>query len=482
MKQLRQAILWAVLVAIALLIVLSAIGALIGVEEARDLFSSPPLIAFWVLVLLVLASGFAAFRRLITAPAGLAMHLGAILIVAGAMWGSGKAHDLRKRWLDDTKVQSGTMPIMKGQGENHIYNEAHEPVATLPFTLFLRNFSIDYYPPKDKGWQLIVVSPVVNPQGEVTRHEERLDWQIGEEIPIAHTTVRMKVLQYLRHARAAFAEGAKPRVAITDAAGKPLGELEPKAGAEVALKEPAVTVRVIRVFQNLKIVGTGAGHEVIDDVGHGENPGLQVRVSGKEAVLWEGYVLPQMPGQVKPAPEASPLIVQYAVPGPTGAAEDPTSESPAMEIELTHEGRTQRQWLMPEPGAGMAVLPLGPVMAGAAGAAEAHGMERMTAPELYLIQPQGAIQSYKSDVMVLEKNRRVDQDVIEVNHPLHWGGYSFYQSSYDAEREAYTVLSVSSDSGLVVVYLGMAILSIGAFWRFWGEPGWAWIKRAGHGA
>jgi ABC-type long-subunit fatty acid transport system fused permease/ATPase subunit len=85
MKQLRQAILWAVLAVIALLAVLSAVGALIGVDEARDLFSSPPLIAFWALVLLVLASGFAAFRRLITAPAGLAMHLGAILIVAGAM-------------------------------------------------------------------------------------------------------------------------------------------------------------------------------------------------------------------------------------------------------------------------------------------------------------------------------------------------------------------------------------------------------------
>ena len=127
----------------------------------------------------------------------------------------------------------------------------------------------------------------------------------------------------------------------------------------------------------------------------------------------------------------------------------------------------------------MAVLPLGPVMAGAAAA---HNMERMTAPELYLVQPQGAIQAYKSDVMVLEKTRRVGQEVIEVNHPLHWGGYSFYQSSYDAERGAYTVLSVSSDTGLIAVYLGMAILSIGAFWRFWGEPALAWIKRAGHGA
>ena len=475
MKQLRRIILWAVLAAIGLLIVLSAIGALIGVADARALFNSLPLIAFWVLALLLLAAGFAAFRRLVTAPAGLAMHLGAILIIGGAMWGSEKAHELRKSWLDDPKVQSGTMPIMKGQSEKNIFNDAHEPIATLPFTLFLKDFSIDYYPPKEKEWLLIVVAPAMDAQGQMTRHEERIDWKVDQEFQVAHTSARVKILQYFAHARPTFAEGAKPHLAITDAAGKPLGQLEPKAEAEVALKEPAVTVRVIKVFQNLKIVGTGAGHEVIDDVGHGENPGLQIRASGKEGVIWEGYVLPQMPGQVKPAPEASPLILQYATPGPTGAAEDPTSDVPAMQLELTHGGRTLREWILPEFGG----LSLAPLMAGSA---EADGMHRMMAPELYLAQPRGAIQAYKSDVVIFEDNRKVGQAVVEVNHPMHWGGYSFYQWSYDPENGAYTVLSAVSDSGLAAVYLGMAILSIGAFWRFWGEPVWAWIKQAGHGA
>jgi hypothetical protein len=470
-NKLRKITLWAVLAAIGALIVLSAVGALVGVEEARGIFNSWPLIAFWVACLLLLATGFAAFRRLIVAPAGMAMHLGAILIIAGAMWGSEKAHELRKAWLDDPKVQSGTMPIMEGQGEKNIYDSRHEVLATLPFTVFLKDFSIDYYPPKEKQWLLINVAPTMDAQGQMTRCQERIEWKPDQEFQVPHTNIRAKVLQYLEHARPTFTEGAKPHMAVTDAAGKMLADLPPEAGAEVTLKEPPVTVRIVKAFQNLKIVGAGAERQVIDDVGHGENPGLQVRVNGKEGTIWEGYVLPQMPGRVMPASEASPLLLQYSMPEPTGAAEDPSSQAPAMELQLTLDGRTQREWILPEWG-GLSLAFL------TAGSAEAHGMSRMTAPELYLTQPQGAIQAYKSDVTIFENESHAAHAVIEVNHPLHWGGYSFYQSSYDAERGAYTVLSVVSDSGLAAVYLGMAILSIGAFWRFWGEAAWKWLTRS----
>ncbi|MCX5683734.1 MAG: cytochrome c biogenesis protein ResB [Planctomycetota bacterium] len=474
MKKLRQIILWAVLAAIGALIVLSAIGALKGAETARDLFNSWPLIAFWLACLLLLATGFAAFRRLIVAPAGLAMHLGVVLIIAGAMWGSETAHELRKAWFDDPKVQSGSMTVMEGAGERNLSNNQGEVIATLPFGLYLKDFSIDYHPSKEKQWLLINVAPTLDDQGRMTQCQERIAWKDNEEFLVPHTNIRAKVLRYLEHARPAFEEGAKPHMAVTDAAGKGLADLPPEAGAEVTLKEPPVTVRIVKVFQNLKVVGTGAGRQVIDDVGHGENPGLQVRVSGKETVLWEGYVLPEQPGRVTPAPDASPLLLDYSLPGPTGAAADPASEMPAMELELTLGGRTVREWLMPAPGAGAARLPLAPLVAGSA---EAHGMGRMMAPELYLVQPRGSVRSFKSDVIVFEENRRLGAAVIEVNHPLHWGGYHFYQNSYDARNEEYTVLRAVSDSGLDAVYLGLAILSIGAFWRFLGEAVWGWAKK-----
>ncbi len=56
---------------------------------------------------------------------------------------------------------------------------------------------------------------------------------------------------------------------------------------------------------------------------------------------------------------------------------------------------------------------------------------------------------------------------IEVNHPLSFGGYHFYQHSYDAEAGQYTVLMVVSNTGLAVVYAGYWMLCIGVIWHLW---------------
>jgi cytochrome c biogenesis protein ResB len=72
-----------------------------------------------------------------------------------------------------------------------------------------------------------------------------------------------------------------------------------------------------------------------------------------------------------------------------------------------------------------------------------------------------------SDVQVVKNGNVVAEKSIEVNHPLHFGGYHFYQNSYDAEGHKYTVLSVVSDTGLNFVYAGYLALGIGVFWHFW---------------
>jgi cytochrome c biogenesis protein ResB len=58
---------------------------------------------------------------------------------------------------------------------------------------------------------------------------------------------------------------------------------------------------------------------------------------------------------------------------------------------------------------------------------------------------------------------------IEVNHPLHWGGYRFYQSSYDDKEGKFTVLQVVSDTGLAIVWFGYALLCLGVFVQMWGK-------------
>jgi hypothetical protein len=85
----------------------------------------------------------------------------------------------------------------------------------------------------------------------------------------------------------------------------------------------------------------------------------------------------------------------------------------------------------------------------------------------YISQEQPPVRDYISDVVVVRENEEVAGKLIEVNHPLHYGGYHFYQHSYDAEAGRYTVLSVTSDSGLWAVFGGYLMLTVGVLWRFW---------------
>jgi len=77
------------------------------------------------------------------------------------------------------------------------------------------------------------------------------------------------------------------------------------------------------------------------------------------------------------------------------------------------------------------------------------------------------VRDYISNVIVIKNGQMVAYKNIEVNHPLHYGGYYFYQQSYDTQEGQYTILQVVSDSGLSIVYSGYLMLGIGVFWHFW---------------
>jgi cytochrome c biogenesis protein ResB len=85
----------------------------------------------------------------------------------------------------------------------------------------------------------------------------------------------------------------------------------------------------------------------------------------------------------------------------------------------------------------------------------------------YVSQRPRAIRDYLSDVAVIENGKEIVSKTVEVNHPLHYGGYHFYQHSYDSEAGKYTVLSVTSDSGLYAVYGGYWLLCLGILWQLW---------------
>ena len=77
------------------------------------------------------------------------------------------------------------------------------------------------------------------------------------------------------------------------------------------------------------------------------------------------------------------------------------------------------------------------------------------------------ISDYISRLRIIKDNKVAAEKDIEVNHPLSFGGYHFYQHSYDAEAGQYTVLMVVSNTGLGVVYGGYWMLCIGVLWHLW---------------
>jgi len=81
------------------------------------------------------------------------------------------------------------------------------------------------------------------------------------------------------------------------------------------------------------------------------------------------------------------------------------------------------------------------------------------------------ISDYISDVRILANKgdqEAATQKAIEVNHPLYYGGYHFYQSSYGQDRgRTYTVLSVTNTTGLIWVFGGFLLMCLGISWQCW---------------
>ena len=149
MVRLKRSILWACLIAIAALAVLSVYGAFLGADRAQRFFNSVPVAVFWGTFVALLAAGIVAFRRLLWVPSLLLMHLGCILVLVGAMWGSQLGQDLQKRFLGTEMIRKGQMPILEGTAENRVMVADSNDTRELPFSIRLRDFRIEYYEPGD---------------------------------------------------------------------------------------------------------------------------------------------------------------------------------------------------------------------------------------------------------------------------------------------------------------------------------------------
>jgi len=491
----RRFELYAVLVLTGLLIGLSIAGAFINVERASAMFNSRPVVAFWVVFVLLLIAGLLTFKRLVRTPGRLAMHLGTLLILAGAMWGSSRGHNLAERLSGVKKVQEGYMLIHKGKSTNRVYADPtfrnEQDIFLLPFSLFLQNFRLEHYEARGKPWKMIVVAPAVAQAGhgpeDGHNHADkvrrmRIKWAVGEETDIPFTGIRLKVLKYLKKARPVYAEGGKVVMEIIGSDGKRT-TLPAEAGQETTIASPQVTVRILRTFSNLKVLDVDGGRKVVDAGGAPDNPALEVLVESADGKKAGRYIYARFPmhGQ-----QDDGLQLRYLFPEPVGAEIDPTSDVPAMEVGLTYEGKEHREWLLPDSKESVASISLGPILGHKPPPSVAHGhfsSPRSTSPTLYLARAVEGIKDYLSDLTVVDEGQHMVHKTIEVNDPLHYGGYHFYQMDYDKDRGQYTVLEVASDSGLLAVYAGFILLVAGAFWQYWIVSAWSYVAgRRPHGS
>lgn len=79
----------------------------------------------------------------------------------------------------------------------------------------------------------------------------------------------------------------------------------------------------------------------------------------------------------------------------------------------------------------------------------------------------GNIKDFKSKLRVIEADKTVLTKTIEVNHPLKYKGYTFYQSNYNPEELNWSSLEVVKDPGVPLVYAGFILMNIGIILVFY---------------
>ena len=454
MTKLRRYANWCTLAALGGLAVLSVVGAFLGAERASDMFNSPPLVVLWAGVAVLLLISVIFVKPVRKSPALVAAHLGPLLILIGGFLGSPLADGLWQELTGQSRFRSGYIVLSEGERTDRVIGKDFEKfVARLPFRVKLEDFEIEYYEPRDRRWALALVRPA-GKHGESA--QTTVEWREGSPVSLPGVDVRLRVLEYIANARPVYGEQRGPAVSVTDPDGNAF-TLPIEQGQEISLDDRSVTVRVGDVIRR-----TGADEH---------NPSVALEIE-RPAGAYSIYLTPRF---VSRARDVDELELRYILARPTDAVTDTSSDTPAMKVSLRHADREITQWLIPRRGAEFVGTDLGRLLE-----SEGGGNTQQAGPELYLVKPGRTVKDYRSHLAVIEDGQVVRRKAVEVNYPLHYGGYHIYQSSYGGEDQPYVGLMVVSDTGLYFVYAGLALLVGSVFWWSWGRPAAAFWRGRSH--
>ncbi len=124
-----------------------------------------------------------------------------------------------------------------------------------------------------------------------------------------------------------------------------------------------------------------------------------------------------------------------------GSTKSQYPNNPAVQVVVKDQGGEKTRWVF-------AKYPDWGSMHGDAGDALAFALDPGAG---------GRIKQFKSRLAFYVDGRPAQTNEIWVNHPARFGGYTFYQASYDQEAEAWSGLQVVKDPGVPIVYGGFAV-------------------------
>jgi len=399
--------------------------------------------------------------------------------------------------------------------ERHVGPIEPSPAVMAPARLYLtkrRDATDDSAP-----YRLAVQAPLEGGAGgaPAPRERIRIEWEVGKEYPLPHTQATLRVLAYLPAARPVYTKVPAAPVLIIS---KPDGSEEvvsAEVGGAAKLEEQGITLRIAKVYTHLRMKGNVATND-----GPAPNHALKIELQhpggSKTPQFVYVYRRPMYAGT-----RALPLRYEVPTRTLTGARADPGSPSPAIKLSFSHDGKQTERWLVVAEGRRQASMSLAefadsdgapheegdtrpasqPSSRPGAGSAEApdtrpasqpascpmvgpaqHAGHHLRGARLAFIRPGGPdVKDWKSSLVILEEGQEAHEKVIEVNHPMHYGGYYFYQHDFqhdpETDRWSWSVIHVRSDSGIIPVCAGFLLLCVGVFWHLWLRPAWRYYAK-----
>jgi hypothetical protein len=420
---------------------LSIYGAFLGPEACAEFFVSNPLMVFWIVLGVLLAVSFLLFPTLVRNPGMAALHAGCLLVLLGGFWNSKPGHRLQRDWLGHDKKMEFYL---------NLFPDSPYAFEKEGFSIGLERFWIEFYPTEQGHWPATLWRLASPADPNSYQRVELVDlgdgWQAAPDGNVA-----------FRIAESIIRRPGQTQPALVVADADSLRQVPAKQGQTVPLGDPNGLVRVMRIERNLVVP---MGPMARAGVGLGE--ALELRVELPERPPYPAYALQPGPTMRMERSAVPGHLLFYLPPRPSEQFHTPAP--PIYRVRLRDGDREYTDVVTAGTFDSEMTLSL-------AGLYETeHDWVQAGRPILSFDRPT-SIKDYKSELVVRRDGQEIQRKVIEVNDPLAYGGYHFYQSSYDHRNYQYTVLAVVSDSGMWGVHAGFVLLTGGLIWQMWIVPG-----------